>query len=337
MILGLMILLLLFWITILLVKNNLRPISKYHFMEIIEQLTGIILYLMKSLFIIFIITFLYKSRALLFLYNKIIVYKLSGVILGSFIASFFGILTQTFLQNRLIKLEIRKYARLLYNDIQNSLDILLKAKMALETYVEFNVNQDPFNFLSGVSITEIDYDPHWREYYSYLTEELSISYYNIISRIYKLIDRYNKSIKENNISLLSNCLNEISSISSNNIILPSISCEDLLDALYRLSRNKKVRSRLLFNLWNEFAYFYIKKQWFSLIEEMIVKVLSNVDHLTSKEIEVEITKWLANQDKYKLKPGKFTRRLIFEILLESSKIDLTWNECRLRNKSVNKE
>ncbi|MFZ5645619.1 MAG: hypothetical protein ACOY46_18805 [Bacillota bacterium] len=313
---------------------------KYHLEILFSWYFEIITTVIKILVIINLIFVIYRLLNLWPISNVSTISKdilqdkdVLKVIVGAFLASGLGILTQIFLRRLNLKKDVRKYSMLLRNEIEN---LLLHLSSAEHSTKVFKSKEEPSKIFEGHLLEELSYDPKWREYYACLSDELPFSYYTIISNIYKSVDQFNKAIKEKDFDGLFYSFWKVRRRENTIPIMgmPTNTNKDLLNILDALSRNKRIKTKRFCNLCKEILYNRLKKAIFLKVEEEAIKLLngSSKNRLERSILEERIMTWYNDQSqKFKKKYNPIINRIIFEVLLESSNIDLVWGECFLKN------
>ena len=107
----------------------------------------------------------------------------------------------------------------------------------------------------------------------------------------------------------------------------NISNEELLEALFRLGKNKKVKSKIFYNLIQEIKIKSAMKKYSSIIEDTLYNLV-----LTSKDsnfniINIKLKELLKNQNKdFNKINDKVFDTIIFKVSLLSKKTKLLWSE-----------
>jgi len=301
--------------------------------NLLEQINKILIKIIFFFFALIIINYIFKTEFMIggaqyinivndwTIKNK----EAFNTILGAFLASSLGIIVQVMINKNNQKKEQSKYSKVLYNDLSYSTLKLDLYKDTINLYTENENNLRLFDKL----FKKINFDTDWRNYYSCLTDKLPISYYNKIIEIYSLIERFNVSIDNKEINQLRSVITDLKFIDA--MKQPgdvyNISNKDLLEAFSRLSKNKKVKTKILYNLIQEIKIKNAMKKYSSLIEDTLYKLV-----LTSKEsniniINVKLKESLKNQNNdFNKINDKVIDRTIFEVSLISKKTKLVWGE-----------
>lgn len=257
-----------------------------------------------------------------------------NTILGAFLASILGIITQAIVNKNHQRKEQSKNSRLLYNDQSY---IIYMLGLYQDTISIYNDNCPQ---LFDVMFKKINFDNNWREYYGYLSDKLSITYYKKIIEIYSIVERFNKAIDNKDIDNLKNIMTDLRFIDKA-FTLPGdvnyISNEDLLEALYRLSQNKRVKTKVLGNLINEIKIKKAKQKYKTIIENEIYNLVLTSKETDSNIINNKVNVWLKNNYKcFNKMQDRIINRIIFEISLKSEKTKLVWGEYSIIEKNNTK-
>lgn len=258
--------------------------------------------------------------------------QISGVFIGAFLASLLGIVTQLFLTRLNRNRDVRKYSRLLHNEINNILRALRLATIYYRDGSDSNGNKEHavhFNIME-----EIYYDPMWRDYFTYISDQLPLNYYNRISEIYHAADKYNKVVRERNLELYSRFFYDLIEINDDKpdlLGLPITTNDEILNALQKLSQNKKIRKRVIYNLTKELIYYRKKAKIYNSVKDQILNLLKTEGETDTDIVIERIKEWLNKQDgKTRKRYKEEIDRITFEILIHSSEISVIWGTCKLK-------
>lgn len=308
----------------------------YYILDIVNNLNRKLNTVLKIIAFLLLSLFVLENFHVLKYINKYILIneKISTMIYGAFLASFLGIVTQLFMRKINVNNDIKKHSSILYCDLKN---IISSCSLVLDEYC---IKE---NFLGNV-YEELNFNSNWRENYSFLSNELDNKYYEKISSIYYSANKINEAIRIKNIGAFRK---EVLKINNNNyskyisgpVLILNVTNEEILQALEKLSKGKKIRLNNFKRLLLEIRYQKIKKEWFSKLEKYIVNILSLYNELDFNVILQYIKKTLTyvklNKKDKKLLQGinkviPITNRITFEIIMESKKMDMIWNKCKLK-------
>lgn len=253
--------------------------------------------------------------------------EMGNIIIGAFLASTLGILTQKYMDYTKDKKEIRKYSRVLYNDLKDIISTFDIIHTALRAPEFSSIDVWSLNI-----INHINFDHNWRENYSYLTQSLPNTYYTKISSIYGTADLFNKSVEDKDLDAIYNCIASLTLQDKFTMILgfPSPTNEILLEDLKGLSMNRKIKKINIKILVGELFYISKKRKLFNTVEKEAIEIIRKDGNQKINTLTQKIDKRLNNSgNKYYKGNMKDKDRLIFEILHSSKHIKYVWDECSL--------
>lgn len=315
---------------------------KFYMSNLLEQIRKILFKIMLLLFAVIFANGIYRILLLIEVTKYINIVsdwiiknkEAFNTVLGAFLASILGIITQAMVNRNYQRKEQSKNSRLLYNDQKYILYMLDRYQSAVSLY------DDSKTQLFDILFKKINFDNNWREYYGYLSDKLPITYYNKIIEIYSLVEGFNVAIENRDIDKVKNVMTDLRLIDKT-FTLPGdvnyVSNKDLLEALYRLSQNKRIKSKVLANLIKEIKIKRAKQKYTTIIEEEIYNLV-----LTSKETDSYI---INNKVKVRLKSNyryfnkmndRVIDRIIFEVSVKSEKTKLDWGEYSIVEKNNTK-
>ncbi|MBU3169895.1 hypothetical protein [Clostridium estertheticum] len=310
---------------------------KFYIYSLLEQINKILVKILYFLFAIIIINCIYKIAILIGVTQYINITdnwitsnkEAFNTILGAFLASSLGILVQIMINKNTKKNQQSKYSKLLYNDISYCLEKLDIYEFAA------SISSKPSTRLFDKSFKKINFDDNWRNNYSYLTGMLPITYYNKVTEIYSIIERFNLCIENRDINQIRNVLTDLRFVNINKLAgdVNNISNEELLEAFSRLSKNKKVKSKIFSNLVQEIYVKRLKKKYSIMIENALYNLVLNSKDCNVGIINGKLKKILKNQNKsFNKINDRIIGRIIFEVSFSSKKIDLPWDEYKIVEK-----
>lgn len=317
-----------------LIDYNLKFYTAKLFEKIMNSLSKII----TILFVLIILITIYKialSVGVTSYSNKIYEWTnknndVFNTILGAFLASFLGILTQIMISKKTNKNEKSKYSKLLYNDLNY---IMYKMSLYISTISSY---KEEYPELFETFFKRINFDDNWRMNYGYLTDKMPINYYNQVTEIYSLIERFNISIDKKDINQMKRVILEYRLLDNSVKIIRDangISNDELLNAFHRISQNKKVKTKILSNFIREVKIKKIVKKYSAVIEERIYKMILESKETKISPINNKVKGWLIEEyrDLKKMK-NQDIDTIIFIIGMKSNKFDLVWDEYSIKDK-----
>ncbi|MDR3597056.1 hypothetical protein [Clostridium sp.] len=308
---------------------------KFYENTILKQIRKILIKIIFVLLVLLIANYIYVSTFFSGLMQYVYAFKqwvkentqIFSPVVGALCASLLGIMTQVAISINNKRKDQIKYSRLLYNDLNYTIK-------KLELYCSTtNLHKDNNSEVFEKLARKISFDSRWREYYSYLTDKLSNIYYDKIVELYNLVERVNLCIDNKNINQYIDTVEEFrrydkkfETIAFRDI--DTISYADLLEAFYKLKKNKNVRPKLIRNLIKEIKIKEIKEKYSSMIENKIYALVDGVTDSKEQDsnfINKKVSEYLKSNIKdFKNMDYNDMHRIILEVSLKSKKIDLVW-------------
>lgn len=255
------------------------------------------------------------------------------VLVGVFVGSVFSYFVHSRLNSTQKKADMRKNSAALYNDLKNILTMLERYKIKVEMFSEEG-REDLF-FEGKDSITEINYNPKWRDHYSVINDQLPFKHYQLINNIYAAVENFNKAVRDKDTDAIKK--NIRLAFPKKNIQgyfdLESLSSKQLINDLYGLTKNKKVRSGVPSFLFKELLYNLRALFASKALENKMVEVIGkNNGKIESDKLKSEIKNWLLKPEQkklYYLCKG-ILPRLMLEVALKSDRISSVWGEYHIK-------
>lgn len=276
-------------------------------------------------------------RVLSFLIDMVLEKQFIAMLAGAFLAALFGQRSMSAIARQERQRTIKKYSKLLYNELNDLILTITFLKYDVELLVESNA-ENTWNLMEHKIMSLKDHG-QWQEYLAELNDILPSLHIKKVKEVFLIALRIPYAFQEQDLhklrKLLSNFFAEETGRELRETKEPifSLTIDELLDDLIYLGITGKVRNRKL-NYWlNEFKYRKYYSEAKDNIESLVVEWLSEETKLSAIEVEERLTKWLSRTERrFQRKYNSNWKRIIYYTLLNSRKIEYVWGECYLSPK-----
>ncbi|MGE5494432.1 MAG: hypothetical protein ACM3S4_03900 [Burkholderiales bacterium] len=238
------------------------------------------------------------------------------IVIGAFLAGIFGYISNKVSENQSRIKSAVIHSNLLYQDIDNIKTIF---------FLYNNVEEMK---------SHICYYSDWRNSYAKIAEFLTKDYYYRISNLYENIEIFNTGDKKQREKA---CLHIKMILDNEASLMPStsLSLEEVLAALKRISEKKRPKNYSIIRFINEVKTIKLYQKHFDLIEKTLVQEIKKSKDNDSNLINNQVVLSLIEDNKRLVKRKSFNR-LIFLVATHSDKVSLVWGTYSLKNTSKKK-